>query len=156
MSTPVEPVPRVRILIGSVTGDYLAIEPSRREFPDATDYWDGNWLKTYIEIHVGTARRRYEALLRTEEFSGFRRGLTSFRESRRGVARFRPMEPWLSVTVCDDGDGQLLATCEARPKLSGWDALAFVAQIDMAQVEETIQALEEVQQLFPTVGCQQR
>ena len=32
------------IVIGANSSEQLSIEVTRREFPEASDYWDGNWV----------------------------------------------------------------------------------------------------------------
>jgi hypothetical protein len=59
-------------VIGADRGEQLSIHVTRREFPEASDYWDGNWVYATIRIRAGAFRGEYEALVRTDELASFR------------------------------------------------------------------------------------
>lgn len=48
----------VEVLIGGAESDHVRIRVVGREIPSATDYWDGNWLVTPIELRVGDSAER--------------------------------------------------------------------------------------------------
>ena len=60
------------IVIGADRSEQLSMLVTRREFPEASDYWDGNWVYATIRIRAGAFRGEYEALLRTNELASFR------------------------------------------------------------------------------------
>ena len=62
------------LFLGSKGGAHILVRPSRREFPDATDYWDGNWIYCSIDIVAGGFRGHVESLLRADEFVAGARG----------------------------------------------------------------------------------
>lgn len=68
---PASPSARA-IVIGAASSKQLSMHVTRREFPEASDYWDGNWVYTTIRIRAGAFRGEYEALLRTNELASFR------------------------------------------------------------------------------------
>jgi len=110
---PASPSPRA-IAIGADSSEQLSIHVTRREFPEASDYWDGNWVYATIQIRAGAFRGEYEALLRTDELASFRDQLATLHAALNGSATFETMEHWLRVDIQGDGRGHFLAHCEAR------------------------------------------
>ena len=99
--------------IGSSNRVHVIVSPSRRERPEATDYWDGNWVYATVTIAAGAFRGSFEAQLRADEFADFRDELRPLYENLAGRAAFRPMEPWLLIEIKGDGKGHFHAACRA-------------------------------------------
>jgi hypothetical protein len=98
--------PSVRaIVIGADRSEQLSMFVTRREFPEASDYWDGNWVYATIRIRAGAFRGEYEALLRTNELASFRDQLATLHAALEGSATFETMEHWLRVDILGDGRG---------------------------------------------------
>lgn len=62
----------MELLLGSRSSNFLSIQPLSRSYPDATDYWDGNWLQTEVQVHAGTFSGKVQAELRADDFQSFR------------------------------------------------------------------------------------
>ena len=99
--------------VGSSNREHIIVRPSRREYPEAKDYDDGNWVYATIEIAAGAFRGRFEAMLRAEEFVRERHDLRYLYEHPSGKATFDTMEGWLRIDVQADGKGHFHAACEA-------------------------------------------
>ncbi|QSE87669.1 cold-shock protein (plasmid) [Rhodococcus pseudokoreensis] len=41
------------LVVGSVDVDHLAIVVHSRSHPEATDYWDGNWVRSILRVRAG-------------------------------------------------------------------------------------------------------
>ena len=65
----------VTIEVGGHERERILLNVLGRSHPDATDYWDGNWLRTSIEARVGGFTAAFGADLRTDEFERFRSAL---------------------------------------------------------------------------------
>lgn len=83
----------------------LEVAVKRRAYPEAHDYWDGNWLFTTIEVRTPSSKARYDATLRTDEFDAFRQDLVGFVGARNDQAAFQSTEEWLAIRVLRDDDG---------------------------------------------------
>lgn len=140
------------IVIGSVAGEHVAIVVTRREFPEASDYWDGNWVYATVRISVGGFRGEYEALLRTTELASFREGLTRLHADLRGTAAFESLEEWLRIHVEGDGRGHLVAKCEARDQPGTGNTLRFELRFDQTEVPPVLASLDAVLVAFPVRG----
>ncbi|MFI5297520.1 MAG: hypothetical protein ACHREM_05425 [Polyangiales bacterium] len=99
------------MLLGSLESDHVLAVPTRYEYPQNDDYWDGNWVYADITIVSRAFRGGYEALLRTEEFVQFRRQLAELHGRVQGEAMYETMENWLRISVVADGRGHLAAKC---------------------------------------------
>jgi hypothetical protein len=55
---PASPSARA-IAIGADRSEQLSIHVTRREFPEASDCWDGNWVYATIQIRAGAFRGAY-------------------------------------------------------------------------------------------------
>ena len=71
---------------------HVSVSPSRREFPELADYWDGNWVYATISIVAGGFRGEFEAQLRAEEFLRFRDELRPLHDALVGRAKFDTLE----------------------------------------------------------------
>jgi hypothetical protein len=78
--------------IGASNRAHVIVNPTRRQYPDATDYWDGNWVYATITIAAGALRGSFEAQLRADEFASFREQLRPLASNLAGRAVFEPME----------------------------------------------------------------
>src|SRR5262245_41114054 len=92
-------------------GEFLTISLSSRSHPEATDYWDGNWIIASVEVQAGGFRGSVGGHLRTEELATFYGHLARVQESLRGAAEFTTIEGWLSIRVDGDGRGHMKCTC---------------------------------------------
>jgi len=146
------------VLLGPAGGDHIAIRVLRRNYPQANDYWDGNWLDAEIEVEVKPWRARYNANLRTDEFAGFRRELEGMHAMDRRDARFSPMEPWLDLDLHLDTLGHIDMRGNIGPegfgKVFGQARLVFEIQefMDQTFLPPIIEQLRATEREFPIVG----
>jgi hypothetical protein len=140
------------IVIGADRSEQLSMLVTRREFPEASDYWDGNWVYATIRIRAGAFRGEYEALLRTDELASFRDQLGTLHAALNGSATFETMEHWLRVDIQGDGRGHFLAKCEARDQPGIGNTLRFELTFDQTELPPALTALDEVIRAFPVKG----
>lgn len=50
---------------------YVKLNVAGRIYPNTNDYWDGNWLKSEIEINSYGFKGVYGTNLRADDFKGF-------------------------------------------------------------------------------------
>jgi hypothetical protein len=71
-----------------------------RQFPDAEDYWDSNWLLITARVEASGARVEIEGpLIRNTEIAAFAAELRQLSATLRGTARLDCLEPELRVTL---------------------------------------------------------
>ncbi len=84
-----------------------------RQFPQAEDYWDANWLNgTAIVVGNGSSIRLTGSFIHLGELEGWRDSLKSFQTSLQGTAELPTIEPNLSVKIVPDGSKTGHLKCE--------------------------------------------
>ena len=133
-------------------GDFQ-LSVHRRQFPDAQDRWDGNWL--YVTAQCAQAGAIVAAggpILETADLLRFRDQLDELRGTGQGAAELRGAEPNVVVTVAaSDGLGRLCVRVELTPdaQVQGhW----FAYGIDPSYLPAAIEQLDAVLALFPVRG----
>jgi hypothetical protein len=122
-------------VLGRTNGDHVAVRPLNRNDPNATDFWDGNWLTCEIEVRAGVFRGRVRTSLRTEDIPPFRAQLAALHTTLRGEARLRTMEDWLSIDAHGDGLGHIEFECELRDASETGNALRFHLSLDQTDLQ---------------------
>lgn len=141
-----------RLVVGRLSGEHLSIRPLRRRFPDAQDYWDGNWLDAEITLRVGAFRGAYEAQLRTDDFSRFRDALRRLYDELTGDAAFLSLEQWLRLRLVGDGRGHIAVTCDAMDAAGLGNRLTFNLELDQTELPQMLRDLEAILRDFPVKG----
>ena len=141
------------VCIGRSPTSRLALHPLRRERPDATDYWDGNWVETSVVVAAGAFRGEFQASLRVEDFARFRDEVRVLYESLAGRARFRTMEDWISVEIEGDGKGLLRVECSLVDEPGVGNRLTFTLGLDQTDLPEILRRLDAICGAFPTIGA---
>jgi hypothetical protein len=124
-----------------------------RQFPEAQDRWDGNWLN--VTAHCGQAGASVwatGAILDTIGLLRFRDELERLHQTLSGEAVIESPEPNVVVRVAAaDGAGHLRVRVEVSP-----DHLAqghwFEFEIDQSYLPAVVAQLESVLVAFPVRG----
>jgi hypothetical protein len=139
------------IRIGGVQADYFALTVYGREHPDATDYWDGNWLVCNVEIAAGAFRGCLDISLRTDELKRFHEQVERLNLRLSGAAELTTMEDWLRLRLTGDGRGRVEASCKLEDPASG-NTLKFCLVLDQTYLQPLLQELAEVLRTYPITG----
>ena len=145
-------LPEPSFRIGLSDDAHVVVSPTRRERPEATDYWDGNWVHATVTIAAGAFRGSFEAQLRADEFARFRDELRSLYRTLAGRAVFAPMEPWLKIEIEGDGKGHFRASCEAHDRPGTGNKLTFSVDFDQTDLPAILAGLDAVCEAFPVRG----
>jgi hypothetical protein len=124
-----------------------------RQFPEAHNHWDGNWLN--VTVHCGQSGASVwatGAILDSVGLVRFRDELERLHQTLSGEAVLESHEPNVKVrVVVADGAGRLNARVEITP-----DHLAqghwFELEIDQSYLPAAIAQLESVLARFPVRG----
>ncbi|MCU1527104.1 MAG: hypothetical protein JWP75_867 [Frondihabitans sp.] len=129
----------------------VVITVERRQFPEAMDWEDGNWLVSPIRIAVGRFVGELPAQLRTDELASFRQGLEKIRESLNGEAELSSMDGWLSLSIRCSRNGSLAISGLADDKPGIGNKLRFeIDGMDQSFLPDLIDQLRAVEQAFPS------
>ncbi|WP_426116787.1 WapI family immunity protein [Massilia sp. PWRC2] len=80
-----------------------------RQFPAATDYWDGNWLRVtvYCLYPHSVVRIQNDPCIRVDELAGLLRGCEQMHATLSGKAALQCMEPYLAVELAAATNGHI-------------------------------------------------
>jgi len=140
------------LLVGARDSDHLSVEILGRVHPDATGFWDANWLKARVSVRAGAFHGAFEADLRSDELEPFAAQLKALGGADQGVARLESCEGWVTLKLAPDQRGQLQATCEVRDDPTGGGSLRFGVAADPAQRLDLLDALRSILEAYPVVG----
>jgi hypothetical protein len=142
-----------QILIGHDKGDHISIRVLGRMHAEASDYWDGNWLVTPIEVMAGGFRGHVAASLRADELRAFRAALAELNSTLRGEAVLESMEDWLTLRVGVDALGHLLVSGTVGGSPGVGNVLAFeIEGLDVTYLPAVIKSIEEIESRYPVIG----
>lgn len=136
----------------------VTITVIQRKYPQATDYWDGNWVDAEVKVHIRPWAATYSAALRCDEFLRFREEVERMNASLTGRAEFQPLEPWLSLQLTLDPLGHITLKGKAAPeapgRVFGEVGLQFTVReaLDQTLLAPLIEQLLAVEAEFPVIG----
>jgi hypothetical protein len=141
------------VTIGSKAGDRLIITVVGRMHIDATDFSDGNWLFSPVDVAAGGFTARVPAGLRAEELRAFREELAKAYDDFGGVARLKSMEDWLELTVTVAKSGKVAVEGLAIDGHGTGNKLSFrIGDLDQSELPAIVDALSAIEAEFPVVG----
>jgi hypothetical protein len=123
------------------------------QYPDATDEWDGNWLRVTARCTAnGATVEASGAILETVSFQTFQRELSALHKTLQGKAALGSAEPNLFVEVQAVGhSGQVDAVIEITPEHLR-QAHRFSVELDQSYLPEAILGCQRVLARYPVRG----
>jgi hypothetical protein len=138
--------------IGAV-GRRVDVHVRGRMHPQASDYWDGNWLVSDIVVEVGAFHGRIAAALRVDELQRFRQGLEVLYRTVKGTARLESMEDWINLQVKVDGFGHVTVEGQVQDQPGVGNRLLFeIADLDQTDLPPVIEGLTAIEAAYPILG----
>lgn len=130
------------------------MHPTRREYPDAQDFDDGNWVYATVEIAAGGL----QGLVRGHAARGGlrplpRSGVRPLYEQLSGRAVFDTMEEWLRIEIKGDGRGHFHAACEAVDRPGIGNRLTFKIDFDQTELPAVVRGLDAICDALPVVAA---
>jgi len=123
-----------------------------REFPEAEDYWDGNWLNITVRMSASGAYAEASGpFVRIDELAFFAESLRKLHGSLKGVAELKCLEPNLYIRMEGDSVGRVAVKLEVTP-----DHLSQLHQFefgtDQTYLPPLIASCEAILRNHPTRG----
>jgi hypothetical protein len=123
-----------------------------RQFPDATDYWDGNWLK--ITAHCGTDSADVWSngpILNLPALVSWLAELEELERSLTGEANLVPLEPDLCMKLTADELGHVLMEVQITPdKVTQEHTFRF--ELDQSYLIPLIESCRKIIAEYPVRG----
>jgi hypothetical protein len=137
---------------GGDAAEYVEVTILGRLAPNATDFWDGNWLLSEVRLRSGGFTGAFSANLRTHEIADFTAELHNLHTTLRGTADLRTMEEQLTLGFAGDGRGHVTIKCEARDQAGVGNQLRFELSIDQTDLTPLLRQLDGVVARYSVVG----
>jgi hypothetical protein len=124
-----------------------------RVAPEATDFWEGNWLRVKALMVANGARVEVEGpIVRGPELEGFAAGLRNMIRTLSGEARLDCLEPNLSLVLRLDSLGHVSGSVSITP-----DELYQRHAFDWGGLDQTylgplLQSCEVILERYPVTG----
>ena len=141
------------LVLGPIGADHVAIRVLGRVHLGTSDYWDGNWVRTTIDVRAGGLTANVSADLRTDEFHRFAEGLKFINDKLFGSAVLLSMEDWIDLTVKCEPNGRLIVSGEVTDQPGVGNRMVFeVHDLDQTHLSTWIAQLTEIEAAFPVIG----
>ena len=127
----------------------------QRQFPDASDYWDGNWLMVRARMGASGARVECEGpILMTTDVKQFRDQLAAMVDSLTGEATLMGLEPEINVVLTMQKMGQVEATIEITADHINQHH-RFTFELDQSYLPGLVRSCEAILDQFPVVNLEE-
>ena len=120
-----------------------------RQFPEAADYWDGNWLNvTACCIGDGSSVRAQGSIIHLGEIVGLLGDCETLYESLSGRAELKCIEPNLNVRLESESGGHIGVTIDITADHMS-ESHQFIDGMDQTYLPPIISACRNVLERFP-------
>lgn len=130
----------------------VEIEVLGRTHPDALDYWDGNWVPSFLHVEIPGFQADFMADLRTDEFQQFRDELKNMRDTLKGTAKLIHMEEVIQIEGVIDPLGMVWWKCRVCHPVGEGAVLTFDFHFDQTYLHGMIKDLNDILYEFPVFG----
>jgi hypothetical protein len=129
----------------------LSIWVHGRQFPDATDSWDSNWLRITAHYHGdGSSVTVTGAELDTVSFLRFRNELRRMAVTLEGEARLESVEPSVRLTMkFADAIGHIGARLELTPDHLSEGHWYSLDELDQSHIPSLLVQLDAIVEEYP-------
>lgn len=121
-----------------------------RQFPDSTDYWDGNWLRVtaYCIYPESAVRIRNDACVRVDELAGLLAGCERMYSTLNGSAELNCMEPYISIAFTASSNGHIGVKLSVTPDHTK-ETHEYEDEIDQSYLPAIISSCRSIIARFP-------
>src|ERR1051326_139556 len=127
-----------------------------RQFPQATDYWDGNWLNIVAHCASGGAAVTVSGpIIHFGELATLSKELAKVDENVSGTAELPTMEPELRLDFVCDRTGHVQVTCKITPD-NLKQSHRFIFEIDQTHLGPMVRQCDEILKQHPVRNPEQK
>ncbi|MGD9683512.1 MAG: hypothetical protein AB7W16_20290 [Candidatus Obscuribacterales bacterium] len=120
-----------------------------RQFPDATDYWDGNWLLVSVRCSAPGAKVYVDGpIIHLSELAEWSVAAERMHATLEGKANLACMEPELSVDLTMETSDQMIMTVDISPHQRSQKHI-FRFELDRSYLPELISGCKKVLDSYP-------
>lgn len=130
----------------------IEIDVLYRNYPNSSDYWDGNWVSSKLKIEIPGYTVSFNADLRTDELSNFMNELKLMNKKMKGKAALSNLDGYLHIEGEMNKLGQIFWTAETCYPAGYGAVLKFEFVSDQSYLERLIKELNDILVAFPVLG----
>jgi hypothetical protein len=121
-----------------------------RQFPDAIDYWDGNWLRVtaFCTYPHSAVQIQNNACVRTDEVARLLAGCEKLYSTLDGEAELKCMEPYISVEFAATARGHIGVKLSMTPDHIK-ETHEYEDEIDQSYLPAIISSCQAILEKFP-------
>jgi len=121
-----------------------------RQFPDATDYWDGNWLRVtaYCIYPDSAVRIQNEPCVRLDELAALLGGCERMYSTLSGQAELQCMEPYITVQLAASSNGHIGVKLSITPN-NVTETHEYEDEIDQSYLPAIINSCQAILAKYP-------
>lgn len=120
-----------------------------RQFPEATDYWDGNWLRvTACCISPESTVRAHGPIIHLGELVGLLKGCERLYQTLVGRARLNCLEPNLEVSLDATANGHIKVEIAITSDHIA-ETHRYLDEIDQTYLPPIVAACRRILERFP-------
>ena len=126
----------------------LTIDVISYEHPDATEFYDSNWLRCKVSCQIGSLRTTEEMSMQTNDFVALQKSVVLFSQHKSHESKFVTLEEQLQFTIQRERSThiKIKGLISAMPPSHGRFTFEFEAE---ALSDSTIESLEHITLNFP-------
>jgi hypothetical protein len=120
-----------------------------RQFPQSSDYWDGNWLRvTAYSVYPDSQVRAHGPIVHLSEIVVLLRECKRLYQSLEGTAGLRCIEPNLRVELVAENRGRIKMALSITPDQMT-ESHSFTDDLDQTYLPPIIAACQTILEKFP-------
>ncbi|MGB8646164.1 MAG: hypothetical protein WCF84_13070 [Anaerolineae bacterium] len=133
--------------------EYILFQILDAERPEATDYWDANWLVVDVSLQAGAFRGKYRAAIERYAFLSFREQVQHLYAALDAQAKFETMEGQVLLTLVGDRFGHIALHGVAMDRPGDGNRLTFESRrLDQSWLPGIIKQLDNIVAQYPVKG----
>lgn len=130
----------------------VEIDIISREYPNSTDYWDGNWVNSKVKVEIPGYYVDFNASLRTDDIRDFVYELKLMKTKLSGKAILKNLDGFIHFEGEMNKLGHIRWSGETCYPVGSGAVLNFEFVSDQSYLESLIKELEDISYMFPVIG----
>lgn len=130
----------------------VEIDILSREYPDSTDYWDGNWVISNVKVQIPGYYVDFNANLRTDEIRNFLNDLKLMNSQLSGKAKLKNLDSFINFDCAMNKLGHINWSGETCYPAGSGAVLNFEFVSNQSYLEDLIKELEDINYVYPVIG----
>ena len=130
----------------------VEIDVLAREYPNSSDYWDGNWVISNVKVEIPGYYVDFNASLRTDDIRDFVNDLKSMNRYLTGKAILKNLESFIHFEGEMDKLGHIDWSGETCYPAGSGTVLTFEFVSNQSYLEDLIKELEDITYVYPVIG----